>query len=420
MFLRFTGLLALALFLTSTAVKAQENTDSGGFVNGDALPNAPELSPRGSFLLGVQTVTVTHPDQVNIMGSSRYDRPITFEVWYPAQIPAGTDTYIEYSDTLRDGITPIVFKGRAVRDAVPDTTSGPYPVILISHGHPGSRIQLNYLSENLASKGYIVAAISHTDSTYTGFQEGTSAFLSSLLNRALDDRFVLDSIEQMSAQPDSFLYQLADVQNVGLIGYSMGGMGVLNLAGAGFNATYGSFLGGAGDTLLAGNPAYAADPRVKAVVAMAPFGADLRVIGRLGDSLWDAEAFAALTVPVLFLVGDQDDIAGYEMGVRRMFEQAVNSPRHLLVFENAAHNVPSPPPPAEAQTYNMWISYGENAWDSRRLNNIVQHFATAFMNQHLRGNESASRYFDVPDDSANWPGFVPGSALGLHMEHAAP
>ena len=60
------------------------------------------------------------------------------------------------------------------------------------------------------------------------------------------------------------------------------------------------------------------DPRIKAVVAFAPWGAEaaLTAIGVPDLSFFGADGLEGLRVPTLFVVGDQDDVAGYEGGVR--------------------------------------------------------------------------------------------------------
>ena len=51
-----------------------------------------------------------------------------------------------------------------------DAADGTYPLILISHGWLGNRFLLSHLGKNFASKGYAVASIDHTESTYDTFQ----------------------------------------------------------------------------------------------------------------------------------------------------------------------------------------------------------------------------------------------------------
>ena len=72
--------------------------------------------------------------------------------------------------------------------------AGPYPLLIISHGYPGNRFLLSHLAENLASKGYVVASIDHTDSTYSD----QAAFGSTLLNRPLDQLFVLNEMARLN------------------------------------------------------------------------------------------------------------------------------------------------------------------------------------------------------------------------------
>ena len=78
-------------------------------------------------------------------------------------------------------LIPFEFAGRALRDAKPDFEDS-YPLVIVSHGYPGSRVLLTYLTENLASKGYVVVAIDHTDSTHADAAD----FSSTLPNRILD------------------------------------------------------------------------------------------------------------------------------------------------------------------------------------------------------------------------------------------
>ena len=119
--------------------------------------------------------------------------------------------------------------GQAVRDAQP--VKGAFPLVIISHGYPGNRYLLSHLGENLASKGFVTVAIDHTDSTY----EDQLAFASTLYNRPLDQLFVLNEIERLGQSGSaSFLAGLVDASRTGLVGYSMGGYGLVNAIGGGF------------------------------------------------------------------------------------------------------------------------------------------------------------------------------------------
>ncbi len=403
------------------------------FLYGDLLPDAPELSERGSYTIGVRTINLVNPDQVDILNSKAgkdvmYDRPLTVEVWYPADVSSGTEasvTYKEFMGTRGDSLRPLIpftFKGRAVRKAAPQASEEAFPLIVVSHGYVGSRYLMTYLTENLASKGYIVVAIDHTDSTF----KDANAFQSTLLNRAKDIRFVLNEMERLGkSDSKDALSGKINADNTAIVGYSMGGYGVLNVAGAGYSDGMVQFFTGmtegstAIQALAASNADYQAqsDPRIKAVVAFAPWGMERGV--------WDAEGLKGLKTPTFFVAGSQDDISGYEKGIKAIYEGAVNADRYLLTYKDARHNVAPNPPPAEALAPGLPIDeyyrYADSTWDQRKINNINQHFVTAFIDSHLKGRDT-SKYLDIPEDSnaQDWPGFKPRSSTGMELLHADP
>lgn len=380
---------------------------SENFVIGDARLDAPPLAPRGKFGVGVRTLKVVNPDQLDILKYSasnpnpRYNRPLTLEVWYPAQIPAGTQPIAWYTDVLGNGAnnpdrpnTPFEFAGRALRDAAPDTQAAPYPLVIVSHGYPGSRVLMTWLTENLASKGYIVVAIDHTESTH-----GDSAgFASTLLNRPLDDLFTLNYF----ATDPGFLAGMVDAKRTAIVGYSMGGYGALNVAGAGVNQTSVSTAVPGGKLAIrqTGNAEFLAsrDARIKAIVALAPWG----------GNVFDAEGLKGITIPTLFIVGSADTVAGYA-NVKRFFEQAVNAERYLAVFQNGSHNIAVNPVPLVALTkLQDYQHYQEPVWDTARVNNINQHLITAFLGMYLKGLDHQSA-LDIATP-----------ALGVELTHKAP
>lgn len=422
-------LLTLTLF--STPVFAQQENSS--FVVGDALPDAPALSARGEYNVGVRTLNLVHKDQVDVLKTkdgvaSRYDRPLTVEVWYPAILPAGAVQEIAYAEVMgtandpKRPLIPFTVAGRALRDAPFVAGGSPFPLVIVSHGYVGSRYLLTYLTENLASKGYVVVAIDHTESTF----RDAAGFPSTLLNRSLDQLFVLNQMAEMSnAGSDNFMAGKVDANTTGIIGYSMGGYGVLNVAGAGYSEAFGKAFGGmsGGSNAIAqrtaGNADYekSIDPRVKAVVAFAPWGMERGV--------WDAEGLKGLRVPTFFVAGSQDDISGYEKGIKAIYTGATNVERYLLTYENARHNVAPNPPPVESLRPGLPIDeyyrYAEPAWDERRLNNINQHFVTAFLGKFLKGKDY-DEYLTLPEKSNDktWNGFKPRSSTGMELLHDAP
>ncbi|MBU3738017.1 MAG: dienelactone hydrolase [Rhodoferax sp.] len=431
-----TGLTALLAL--PGAAQAQDNRID------TIRSDAPELAPYGRQAVGVRTLQLVHPGQQDIVRFKAgqpmpiYDRPLTVEVWYPARLAAGQAPAGSYRAFARDGKTEVTLHGRAVRDASPDAGAGPYPLLIISHGYPGNRFLMSHLGENLASKGYVVASIDHTDSTYND----QTAFGSTLLNRPLDQLFVLNEMDRLGAS-DPALKGLIDAGRTGLIGYSMGGYGVVNTIGGGFTAASVGFSWGTPNGALAvrqaGNPAHVAslDPRIKAAVAFAPWG--------WNAGFWDAAGLAGIRTPVLFVAGSVDSTSGYAPGVRNLYEASVNAPRYLLTYENANHNAGAPmPAPREMQSLmcgdGSWgcaEHYTDPVWDNVRMNNIAQHFVTAFLGKYLKSDASMDGYLNLVEkaqdgkwsaeangtlrsDHTYWKGFRRGTAVGLRLEQRAP
>ena len=175
-------LLGVVGVIFSATVVAQSNRID--LVRGDA----PELAHFGLYDIGVNTLEMIARDRVDVVDTQRgsdniiYDRSLTVELWYPADLN-GRMPGVTYEAITRNPEIVAQLQGRAVRGAEPDRSNGPYPLVIISHGHPGNRFLMSHTAESLASKGYIVASIDHTDSTY----ESEQHFPSTLYNRPLEN-----------------------------------------------------------------------------------------------------------------------------------------------------------------------------------------------------------------------------------------
>ena len=250
---------------------------------------------------------------------------------------------------------------------------------------------------------------------------------------------MLDALSKL--KPDSGLEGMIDANRTALIGYSMGGYGVVNTIGGGFAAEVVKSSLAPPDMALSrrqqGNPEFLAslDQRIKAAIAVAPWG--------WNKGYWDAKGLAGIKTPMFFMAGSADPISGYSPGIRDIFELAVNAERYLLTFENAGHNAAAPiPAPAEtyappgATVYNAG-HYMDPVWDTVRMNNIAQHFATAFFAKFLRDDPKADEYLELVEwgkeavwstDEAGrpatghtyWKGFGRFGATGLRLEHRSP
>ncbi len=398
-----------------------------GYVPGDALPGSPALAGRGPHAVGVTTLHLTNPYQIDVLGSlaagepTRATRALDAEVWYPARV-AGTTTYLDHLvPTEHDADQeprPFRFAGRAARDAEPDRTLGPCPLVIVSHGYPGSRMLLSWLGENLASKGYAVLALGHTDSTFA--DQGD--VLSTLRNRPLDVALAVKVAADLERRHPT-LAHVWDTARTALVGFSMGGYGALLALGAGLGTHVfdDAFFGDAVrrellDDLLVGDPFYedlvdGVTSRVKAAVLLAPWG---------GDRIWTDAALARVSTPLFIAAGSRDDVAQYA-AIRHLFDATVAADRWLLTFEHARHNVGNNPPPDALATagHEAWWRYADPVWDVRRIVNVLQHQLTAFLGVQLRGLPLAS-YLDgaaAAQPGEGWPGYPPRTTVGLRLEH---
>jgi len=423
--------IVIALLFGTTLVAQQNRIDI-------VTPSAPELAAFGPHDIGVRTLTVTDKARPDILNTkqggptARYDRTLTLEAWYPAALAAGQKAGGEYRVITREPSITAALHGKAVRDA--GVLNGTYPLVIISHGYPGNRFLLSHIGENLASKGFVAVSIDHKDSTY----DDQKAFASTLYNRPFDQLFVLDAIDNLSKPGSgSFLSGIVDATRTALIGYSMGGYGVVNAIGGGYSDASIGFGTSPPNRMLAersaANPDYqkARDPRIKAAIAIGPWG--------MQSGFWDAEGLKGIRTPLLIAAGSVDDVSGYDKGPRAIYQNAVNADRYLLTFINANHNAAAPiPAPVEvAGTPSAYSHYADAVWDTARMNNIFNHFATAFLSIHLKGEQDKQTYLDVVsrgrdgiyaidrDGKAGpthtyWKGFKRGTAVGLTLEHLAP
>ena len=408
--------LVLGLFAFAGSAPAQSNRID------TVTPSAPELAGYGKYAIGVRTLQATDRNRPDILNTKeggptpRYDRTLTLEVWYPAALAAGQKPGGDYRAITRDPAITATLHGQAVRDAMPLTSEPPFPLVIISHGYPGNRYLMSHLAENLASKGFVAVSIDHKDSTY----DDQKPFASTLYNRAFDQLFVLNELERLGKPGSaSFLSGRLDARRTGIVGYSMGGYGVVNVIGGGYSKASETIQGAPPNKLLAdrgaANPEYrkTIDPRIKAAIAIAPWG--------MAGGFWDAEGLKGIATPVLFVAGSVDDVAGYEKGTKAIYQGAVNADRYLLTFVNANHNAAAPIP-APAETYfaaeagkpAAFAHYADAVWDTVRMNNILDHFATAYFDLYLKGDEEKRTYFE------GWKGFKRGTAVGLTLDHATP
>ena len=270
----------------------------GGGGSKSAKP-APLPARSGTYAIGHDTISIPDPAT---------GRTISADLWYPAADGA-TGTPTRYS------LLPTAFfDSKMAIERAPINPAGSFPLIIYSHGSGGQSFVASFLTEDIASHGYVVLSANHAGNTAADQIVGSS--VSQDQNDYLRPKVVEAEIDWALAQSSgaSATYPLLkgaiDAKRIGLVGHSYGGYTVL--------ATAGGHTGPAGTI--------APDPRIKAVVGHAPY--TLR--------LSDAE-LAAIRIPVMLMVGSKDVTTPLETNSQRAFDLVTGPPVVLAVLTDAAH-----------------------------------------------------------------------------------
>lgn len=390
----------------------------------------PELAAPGKHKVGVKTLEITNEAYFDLLSNAVKPRSLTIELWYPADYADGTMLTSYENETRLEKAFSI--QANAARDAAPLVSDSKYPVVVISHGYTGYRQIMFYLGEHLASHGYIVAAIDHTDSTNEDVDMVNgpfNGFPSTLINRSRDQQFTLDFVTQ---QPH-FLSDVVNANDAGLIGYSMGAFGALNTIGGCYNFSpqqAAMFTGTQDPTMVplvqkalnscaAGqyeNPTV--DDKWKAAITFAAWGGQ--------HNVFTDESLASITVPKLFVSGNLDDISGYA-GIQSLYEKTQSPSTYLLTMINARHNIAPHPAPKEAWgSETDFGHYYEPSWSSAVLNDINKHFALAMMDCHVKNQTEKCEFLNLSPSSDQvqvdgklpdpWKGFDSRFSTGLRWE----
>lgn len=185
------------------------------------------------------------------------------------------------------------------------------PLVLYSHPSGGNRNSASFLTTHLASHGYVVAALDHSEvsapelapkANETPEQKKARA-QAWIASRVPDMRLLLDALlRDATLAPDITI----DETRIGLVGHSFGGWTVLQTTEE--------------------------DPRIRAVVALAPGGNANPKPGILAVTLafdWNRD------VPTLYLAGDSDTSIPLA-GTVELLERTPSTKR-LVVLRRADH-----------------------------------------------------------------------------------
>lgn len=407
--------LVLGAGVLTTPVRAQD--DSGIY------------SARGPYVVGVRDYVIEDAD-----------RPLDVSVWYPASNPDDLPEEVVYDAVLFE------VTGQAIRDAAPDTSGGPYPLVVFSHGAGGFRQQSVYLTEHLASHGFVVIASEHPRSNlyaYLGDSIDIDAAVAAINDLHTDLGTLMSSVDQLGGPvdlvsglaedfgyrpldvlrqidfaetltaPDGDLAGMIDTDTIAVSGHSFGGYTAMAAGGARLDFDhqmqwcrdpYGFAFDPSADPALTEEPVNqrlvlvncfvgtlrsaiaqarglddvpeglwpaTTDPRIRAVVALAPWNA----------SVFGERGLDVIAIPVMVQVGSADQVTPPVIDAYTHYQHVSSADKALVVFEGADHwlfaNAGMP-------------GIDDPAWDMNAAHELVNHFTTAFLRAHLLGDKDAA------------------------------
>ncbi len=424
---RHIGLLMIVLLLLAFALPSAAQ-EEGPLVSG-WRPDAPSLAHPGRYAVGTREYVI-----------ETEDRDLPLRVWYPALNPDRTDNVIQYDIALMTSRIPMIITGRAIRDAAPNVENDPYPLVVFSHGFFMYREQSTFLTEHLASRGFVVFSVDHVGSSSTTVEWTVEDFARARFEMAItrpqDASYQIDYAETLTASGGD-LEGLIDVEHVAVIGHSAGGQTALEAGGAQINPASQS----AWCTELKANQAIAmqsgrlsansaavmiasADcdygermwPQVATLAGLQEVPAGLWP--SLGDDrvdaivsldgpiyLFGAEGAADMTVPVLIMAVDADDFLA-DFALDEFFSNLASPRKAVMTFQSAGHYIfvdSYSRYPASAWN-DLWPNWSDPVWDMDRAHDLINHFTTAFLLDVLKGDEAA--HAALAPDTVSFPGIT--------------
>jgi len=366
------AVLALAVLALSAcqASGASVRSDGADTSRPDSTGSAVvDPAGRGPFGVSYAEVAVIDPFRV---------RRLPLSIWYPTTESATTPAHYPILPSLT---LPAV--GVADRAAF---AGGTHPVILFSHGSGASRLTYWYLTEALASHGFVVVAPDHVGNTFADLAD-LEGFMRTAQERPRDIRFLVDQLVEAQTGGDNstgpelgaLLRGHLDLDRMGIAGHSYGGYTALAASGGTSQS----------------DPPTVPDPRIKAVAALEP----------LSDKL-DDESLRGVRVPTLFMGGTLDFTTPIEPMVNRPYSLVGSTVKiradiigadheSFTILRATDHLLADPSVPEELRRRARQAfpgSSGPEVMATSDAEAIIDRYVVAFFGTYLAGDQRYESY----------------------------
>jgi dienelactone hydrolase len=371
--LLFSSVLPMAGAPMVIAMQPARTPHEDATTNADAIV-LPEVS--GRHAIGYRAAVLTDDNREEFLTDDWADnRRLLIEFWYPADVSAGTKTKPYMSEEVARAWSqrhplPEGFHERVRTHSVEgaDLIDVPnrLPVLVFSHGMTFPPQNYQSIFEDLASHGYVIAAVNHSyalnkivfpngegiewglwePDDFASEDDRQRALATHLSTWIADIRFVIDALQQSDEHGIDFLEGRLATTNVGVFGHSYGGTAAAYVLHA--------------------------DPRVVAAAAME------------GAIYAEEDRPLQVNKPFLYFIG------GYNIEDNSGEYQAGNGPYYQVVVERAMHV-------AFGDLLLVYQHFADEGWRQRRKSDtppervakITQAYLRAFFDRYVRGESGA-------------------------------
>ena len=385
----------LTLVVISVLFMGYRANQDDGVSNTSSPPDEAVYAVRGPHPVGIRDLVIEG------------ETPLDITVWYPSLNPDNLEEEIKYLYEIKLGaplgkVSIASFQGQAIHEAPFDSSTSPYPLVVLSPGFSIGASSYAWLAEHLASYGFVVVSPEHRETL-----DPQNELWRAAITRPQDVLMVFAYLDEQ-VKPGGILNGLIDTEQVAVIGHSYGGYTSLAAAGARIDTVaFQSQCEGASRTNEPGTwlceqllphlsdmasladldpipeglwPAWA-DPRVDAIVPMA------------GDAFFfGQDGLAEISVPVMAIGGTNDNDSPFMWGTHPTYEHA-SSPRKVrIALEGAEHMIFTGRCEKTPRLLKFFTDEfcSDASWNRNYAHGLIKHFTTAFLLSELKQDSTAA------------------------------